>query len=120
LIIFVTHKKNDVNQYGFDFFSGILPKKNSLSLPFSLSVQRMSTSLNQEFNQLSQPSSTLILPIPNNPHFLCNILADNAREYIMISNQSFFGLFDVIYAFILAIVLGFMVIFTLIEKKKKI
>jgi len=68
----------------------------------------MST-LNQEFNQYSQPSSTLIFPIPNNPYFLCNILADNAREYIMISNQPFFGLFDVIYAFILAIVLGFMV-----------
>ncbi|RGB40912.1 GPI-GlcNAc transferase complex, PIG-H component-domain-containing protein [Rhizophagus diaphanus] len=68
----------------------------------------MSTSLNQEYNQYSQPSSTIILPIPNNPYFLCNILADNAREYIMLSNHSFFGLFDVIYAFILAIVLGFM------------
>src|SRR3954453_22839513 len=61
------------------------------------------------FNQYSQPSSTLISPIPNNPYFLCNILADNAREYIMLSNQPFFGLFDVIYAFILAVVLGFMV-----------
>ncbi|CAG8434453.1 13771_t:CDS:2 [Funneliformis mosseae] len=68
----------------------------------------MSKSLNQEFNQFSQPFSTFISPIPNNPYFLCNILADNAREYIMLSDQSFFGLFDVIYAFILAVVLGLM------------
>ncbi|CAG8634002.1 17821_t:CDS:2 [Funneliformis caledonium] len=68
----------------------------------------MSKSLNQEFNQFSQPFSTLISPIPNNPYFLCNILADNAREYIMLSDQSFFGLFDVIYAFILAVILGLM------------
>ncbi|CAI2165762.1 24_t:CDS:2 [Funneliformis geosporum] len=68
----------------------------------------MSNSLNQEFNQFSQPCSAIISPIPNNPYFLCNILADNAREYIMLSDQSFFGLFDVIYAFILAVVLGLM------------
>ena len=69
----------------------------------------MSSLSNKKLNQNSKASSKLITPIPSNPFFLCNILADNAREYIMVSNQTFFGLFDVIYAFILAIVLGFMV-----------
>ncbi|CAG8434336.1 1357_t:CDS:2 [Diversispora eburnea] len=43
-----------------------------------------------------------------NPNFSVDILADNAREYTVTSDQSFLGLFDV-YAFVFTLAIGLMV-----------
>lgn len=43
-----------------------------------------------------------------NPNFSVDILADNAREYTVTSDQSFLGLFDV-YALAFALGVGLMV-----------
>ncbi|CAG8532333.1 8120_t:CDS:2 [Acaulospora morrowiae] len=41
-----------------------------------------------------------------NPNFSFDILADNARVYTITSDQSFMGLFDVMYVLLFAIVIG--------------